>query len=109
MPKHGRMKSIGTAVLALCLASGCRMPSERVVYRVAVDAVRAQPEFNDALRPASLRKAGIFVNKNAACVELPVLHREAGHVAAVYVIWCKRVARRWELDRIAPKPSYSES
>jgi hypothetical protein len=103
-----RTRVFGVLALALCLAGGCRMPSERAVYRVAVDAVREQPGFTDALRPASIGKAGIFVNKNAACVELPVLHREDTRVAAVYVVWCKRVARRWELDRIAPKPSYVE-
>lgn len=103
----GRMAGMGMVMAAL-LAAGCRLPSERAVYGVAVEAVKALPDAGSRLEPEGIRQADISVNKNAACVELPVTVTDANGVTStrVYVVWCKRIARRWDLDRIAPKPQY---
>jgi hypothetical protein len=103
-----RAAVVGVTVAALSLAAGCRMPSERAAYEVAAAAVRGLSAESGTVEPQGIRQATIFVNKNMACVELPATVTDAGGASSArsYVVWCKRVARRWELDRVEPKPSY---
>jgi len=97
---------IAAGLVLVALVCGCTMPSERAVYAVAKDAVRARPEVpNDAAIPR-LRDVEIYVMKNAALVEIPCEFVDARglRVKRRYAVWMRRVARTWTLARCDPTP-----
>ncbi|MBN1557375.1 MAG: hypothetical protein JW951_04440 [Lentisphaerae bacterium] len=88
-------------LLGVLASGGCRWADRRAVYRVAAETVRAAVNRPDAVEVAGPGEAAFFINKNAACVELPYtsVAADGRRVEGVYVVWCKRIARRWEFDR----------
>jgi len=98
------------AALCLLVSTGCRPPSERAVYRVACDAVRAQPGVPGNVSLARIGDAELYVGKNAAMVELPCeyVNLQGETVKTSYTVRVKRVARTWTLDRCFPTPAYDE-
>lgn len=93
---------------ALALWLGCRLPSERAVYRRAVEALRNDPDLPADARPKPIGKAVLSLGKNAACVELPYTYAgpTGERMTGSYTVWCRRVARTWRVDRSFPTPSY---
>lgn len=103
------MKRTVTLLAAILLGAGCaRAPSERACYRAARDAVRAAPDLPKGAVLAPLSETRIQVAKNAARVQLPYEYVTASGETATdsYVVWLRRIARRWELDRYYPAPKY---
>jgi hypothetical protein len=88
------------------LVSGCGgMPSERTAYRVARETVQGDPRLPDGAELYPMDEVRIYVLKNAARVDFFYDYLDGGESrTGAYVVWLKRVARRWELDRYAPAP-----
>ena len=103
----GRFLLLALAVLVV-MCGGCRFPSERAVYKVAREAVSADPDLPSGARLYPIGKAKLNVAKNAARCELPYEYVNAAGetVTDSYVVWAKRIARRWELDRYYRTPTY---
>ena len=100
---------IAAVVLILCIGcSGCSSLSERACYRAARDFLQAHVDLPENAVLAPRRAANIMVAKNAARVDLPYEYvNEAGDkVRDVYVVWIKRLKRRWEVDRFYRRPEY---
>ena len=97
-----------SALCLLVVCSGCGMPSERSVYDVACNALEKDTRVPATAKPHRRGKSSLWIAKNAACVEIPYDYtapsgeKATGH----YTVWCKRIARRWELDRAFPTPTY---
>lgn len=104
------MKSVILIFVTIFLAgcSGCKLPSERTIYKIACEAVRADPRFpsNGVLQP--MEKAEFFVGKNAARVDLPYdfVNESSRTVTDSYTVWLKNMAHSWQVDRCFPTPEY---
>lgn len=94
-------------VITLLGLSGCAAPSERDVYKVAVEALQQQTAFSNT-RPASLRDTELYIGKNAATAELPFEYTAADGTIqqGQYVVRAKRIARTWTYDRSYLAPEY---
>ena len=98
-------------VLLLVLAAmggGCRMPSERAVYKAARDAVKADPRLPPSAILHSIDDVEMGIGKNAARVDLAYdfIGPAGQRVTDSYVVWLKRLARTWVVDRLEPAPKY---
>jgi hypothetical protein len=102
------MKPVGLFLLVLVLlGTGCT-ESERGMYKTACAAVRNHSAFPEDGKTGPRRKAVIQPVKNAARVEVPYTYvdSEGKTVSDHYVVWMKRIAIRWEVDRCDPAPHY---
>lgn len=93
------MKAAICLVLAL-LVMGCGMktPSERAGYRIACEALQADPAVPENAIPAPISEAQLHIGKNAGRVVLPYeIPGDAGdHAMGQYTVQLSRVARTWE-------------
>ena len=80
------------------------MNSERRFYQLAVQAAKADPALPEGATLGRRSKAQFYVAKNAACVHIPYQYPgDSGDAAeGLYVVWFKRIAIRWEVDRSGP-------
>ncbi len=104
--KSGPYLIIGVMLLAIC--GGCKLPSERAVYRRSLEAVQADPDLPSAAVLDPKGKAVIRMAKNAASVELP--YEYVGSTGEIlsdsYTIWFKRIGRRWAVERYYRTPRH---
>jgi len=79
------------------------------MYAVASRAVKADAGFPSGAVLAPLKDAEIHVAKNAASVHLPFDVAGDGGVKQTgsYTVWLKRIAIRWEVDRLSSRPPAS--
>ena len=94
-------------ILTGLLAAGCGgLPSERAVYRVARETVQADPGLPQGAKLYPRGEVDLYVLKNAARVDFHYDYAdEDGRTrTGTYIVWLKRVARRWELDRYSRAP-----
>lgn len=108
--RMGRRHLVWMLLAALCVV-GCGpalFPSERTCYKIACEALRSDPDIPGDARPLSIRHAQLHVLKNAARVDLP--YEATGPDGTVqtdtYIVWLKRIARRWVADRSFRAPKY---
>jgi hypothetical protein len=89
------------AAALVSVVAGCRLPSERIHYRIACEAVRSQPGVPGDVKLPGIGDARIYVEKNAGQVVLDAEYAgERGENLKVpYVVWTRRVARTWTLER----------
>lgn len=90
-------------LLLAVLSFGCGpglWPSERTCFKVAQKTLQSDSALPAGLQWAPARQVEIYVVKNAARVDWPytVSSSAGGTESGVYVVWLKRIARRWELD-----------
>jgi hypothetical protein len=96
-------------VVALAAAAGCRMPSERAAYQAAREAVRTDSRLPPNAVLHDIDHVTVSVLKNAGRVDFtydftsPSGERKTDG----YVVWLKRLGRRWVVDRLEPTPHYS--
>ena len=107
-------RNVALTVLVLVVAAmavtGCgEPPSAKTCYKLAYQTAKEQGGLPPDARIAPRGEALIQVAKNAARVEIPYDYSdEAGNtVRDVYVVWLKRLKRRWEPDRYYRKPKYT--
>jgi hypothetical protein len=105
-------------VLALILTSfflvGCdaiSYPPERMVYKPAYAAVKSAQDLPAGAVVDPQHNAKLYIAKNAAQVEMPYEYTDASgkKVTKIYLVYLKRVNRRWELDRGFPLPTYTNN
>jgi hypothetical protein len=96
------------AAALVSVVAGCRLPSERIHYRIACEAVRSQPGVPGDVKLPGIGDARIYVEKNAGQVVLDAEYAgERGENLKVpYVVWTRRVARTWTLERCSPLRIY---
>lgn len=96
-------------IAAMAVTAGC-LSTDRTIYDVACKAVKADAKFptNGVISP--MDKCGFYVARNAACVEVyyEFVNASGATESDSYIVWVKRIARRWELDRCFPTPKYSQ-
>jgi hypothetical protein len=92
----------------MLVAGGCGWSAEHTCYGVACEALKTDPNIPKGAVPRSIAEAELYVGKSAARVDLPYDCASAGTqmTTACYTVWCKRIERRWLLDRAAPRPKF---
>lgn len=96
-------------VVAAVLTAGCAkhwMPSERSVYAGACAAVRSSGSLPAGATLPPIEGCRLYVGKSAARVDVPVTFADGSDT---YVVWLKRIDRRWLYDRLyrtsSPRPA----
>ena len=111
-----RFPEITSWILLLALvsiSSGCGrlwMPSEKIVYERACEAIERSSDFPIGTKLHSIDKARIYIGKSAGRIDIPC---DLASVAGVsenptYVVLMKRVARTWVVETIHPPGKYPE-
>jgi hypothetical protein len=102
------MKTLGLILIALALLNAGCTESKRGMYKTACKAVRNHSAFPENGKIGPKKNAVIQPAKNAARVEVPYTYvdPEGNAVSDHYVVWMKRIAIRWEVDRCDPAPHY---
>ena len=100
--------------MLVLVTAGCGqvwLPSEKSVYRVACDAIQADPNQPAEVSLARIEQVKFFVNKGTARVDIPCQYQSANGQTAndTYVVWLRRVARTWTFDRLYRVVSLPES
>ena len=99
--KMGRVAAALLVVLAVAAACcGCTAQSKQHMFAIAGKAVKEDPSFpsDGVLHP--IQDAEVYVAKNVASVRIPFDVTGVSR-KGVYTVWLKRVAIRWEVDRVA--------
>lgn len=97
------------ALLGGC--SGVTYPPESMVYKPAFEAVKAAKDLPAGAVVDPRHEARLYIAKNAAQAEMPYEYADASgkKVTDTYLVYLKRINRRWELDRCFPMPKYPAS
>ena len=111
----GTVPGMRTALCLIVMAvlmtgcTGCQHPSKTYMYKRACQALKDVPELGGKIKPGKIDQARISVGKNAGWVELPYSAvTEAGvETEGVHIIWFKRVARTWTVDRTLPRSRFA--
>jgi len=98
-------------ILAAVFLGGCSgvtYPPESMVYKPAFEAVKAAKDLPAGAVVDPRHEAKLYIAKNAAQAEMPYEYTDASgtKVTDVYLVYLKRIIRRWELDRCFPMPKY---
>jgi len=102
------------AILAAAFLGGCSgvtYPPEGMVYKPAFEAVKAAKDLPAGAVVDPRHEAKLYIAKNAAQAEMPYEYTDASgqKITDIYLVYLKRVNRRWELDRCFPLPKYPVS
>lgn len=100
-----RATRTAVGLLALLLLSGCGqhwMPSQRAIYANATAAIHQAPDVPADIRILPIDKCRFYIAKNEARVDIPIEYTSPSgeHLTDAYIVWMKRVARRWEPHRV---------
>ena len=84
-------------------------PSHNFLYKRACRALQEAPELSGKIKPGSIEQTRISVGKSAGWVELPyTATTESGaKTNGVHIVWFKRVARTWTVDRTFPRSEFA--
>ena len=100
------MKKVVCLVFSASLLVGCtfQIPSNRCIYKLACKALKEVPGIPEDATPAPIDEARVSVGKSAAWVELPydTVDASGEKIRDAHVIWFKRIARTWTVDRTVP-------
>jgi len=79
-----------------------------MVYKPAVEAVKAAKDLPAGTVVDPRHEAKLYIAKNAAQAEVPYEYTDASgsKVTDIYLVYLKRINRRWELDRCFPMPKH---
>ena len=99
-------------VLAVAFLAGCdaiTYPPKGMVYRPAVAGVKAAKDLPPGAVVDPRRNAKLFIGKDAAQAQVEYDYTDASgqKVTNLYLVYLKRVNRRWEYERGLPMPKYS--
>ena len=109
------MKTLLTSVvlvLAVVFLDGCdaiTYPPKGMVYKPAYEAVKAAKDLPPGAVVDPRKNAKLYIAKNAAQVEMEYDYTDmtAKKATGTYLVYMKRINRRWELDRCFPLPKSS--
>ncbi len=104
------MRSVVLLLMAVFLTGCGRLgdPSDRTMFELAGEAVKADSRFPSGAEIGSLDDAKIEICRNAALVEVPYefVSKEGQNVTRTYTVWLKNMAHSWQVDRCFPTPTY---
>ena len=108
----------GMTLVALALAIVCLVgcdaityPPKSMVYEPAYEAVKAAKDQPPAAVVDPRKNAKLYIAKNAAQAEIEYDYTDMSGKKAtgIYLVYLKRINRRWELDRCFPLPKPDSS
>ena len=94
--------------------TGCNAisyPPKRAVYQPACEAVKSAKDLPLGAVVDPRHNASVYIAKNAAQVELEYDYADSAGkpVTGTYLVYLKRINRRWVLDRCFPLPKDGSS
>jgi hypothetical protein len=106
MPFH-KISWFAILLPVVLLTSGCGqfwMPSEKIVYERACEAIERSPEYPIGTKLHSIDKTRMYIGKSAGRIDIPCdLAGADGELKSpTYVVQMKRVARTWIVETIHP-------
>ena len=101
----------GIVLVATIMLAGCGRPgtpSDRRMYRAAVEAVRTSTDFPPGTALSAAEAARSYLAKNAGIVDVPyTLKRPNGDVErGFFQVWIDRINMRWVAARVQRVPDY---
>lgn len=106
--------TVPALVLAIVFLAGCdaiTYPPKSMVYKPAYEAVKAAKDLPPAAVVDPRKNAKLYIAKNAAQAEIEYDYTDMSgkKTTGIYLVYLKRINRRWELDRCFPLPKTDSS